>query len=191
LDSKQTYPVGDMERGALVKNKLVGKTDLFYCPVDVERGLIRGPNNSRATSCLRYNIYPTDIIRPATSYVINSSIAYGNQTFAGARKVRRFSEFNPSAFLFIEESSGDTTSGEPASNCNQAYISANDPNRTLTARHRGGGYVACMDGHVEWMRNTNPDDPNDKTTFEYSRRWATGTDWYQKSDTLESRRWNP
>jgi len=33
--------------------------------------------------------------------------------------------------------------------------------RALTSRHRWGGFVACMDGHVEWMPAGNPSPKND------------------------------
>lgn len=206
----RTKPVGDMESGALMKCKLVGKFDLFYCPTDLDLGLIRGPvsnqypSGSKAKTCLRYTIYGPNILRPATSYVINGSITYGDTNFPGSgRRVRRYSEFSPSAFLFIEESSGDTTAGELASNCDKAMMNPNDiTSRKLTSRHRWGGYVACMDGRVEWFHSGNPTDPNfsadDTSTFEYTRKWASGdSKWYEKSSSavagyaMQVKRWNP
>jgi prepilin-type N-terminal cleavage/methylation domain-containing protein len=200
---------GDMERGALLKNKLVGKLDTFYCPVDMDLGLVRGPGTEqnpsiRLTNCLRYTIANTTppVIRPATSYVINSSITYGDTEFSGVRRARRMSDFGAWTFLLIEESSGDTDHDEMASACNRAFMSpvvtSQDPlPRTLTSRHRWGGYVACMDGHVEWMSAGNPKDPNyndkDQTTFEYYRTQVSdqmrsqNRAWYYTAKT----RWNP
>jgi len=210
LESK---PGGDMERGALMKCKLVGKLDIFYCPIDVDQGLVRGPvssqypSGSKAGSCLRYTIIGSNITRPATSYVINGSITYGDTDPLGTggknRRVRRFSEFSPSAFLFIEESNGNTTAGEElASNCNTALMNPNDTGRKLTSRHRWGGYVACMDGRVEWIHSGNTKDPNfratDNSDFEYTRKWASGvSNWYEKSSSttagyaMQVKRWNP
>ena len=208
--TKESKPGGDMERGGLMKCKLVGKLDIFYCPTDLDRGLVRGtvssqsPSGERAGTCLRYMIGL--ITQPATSYVINGSITYGDTDPLGDtttfknRRVRRFSEFGPSAFLFIEESSGDTTAGEWASNCDKALMNAN-PNeapRKLTSRHRGGGYVACMDGRVEWIHSGNGLSTTDTTTFEYTRKWAAGdVKWYEKSSStvagyaMQVKRWNP
>jgi prepilin-type N-terminal cleavage/methylation domain-containing protein len=211
LWSKTTIPVGDMERGALMKCKLVGKFDLFYCPTDLDQGLIRGPvsstfpSGSRAKTCLRYTIMGPNILRPATSYVVNGSITFGDIAIGGgtSRRVRRYSEFSPSAFLFIEESNGDTTVGELVSYCDKALMNPNDTTRKLTSRHRWGGYVACMDGRVEWfLSGNNPNNPNnlpdDPSTFEYTRKWASGdSKWYEKSSTLvadqamQVKRWNP
>ncbi|MBM4016940.1 MAG: type II secretion system protein [Planctomycetes bacterium] len=179
--------LGDLQRGAFVRNKMVGKTDIFYCPTDLDQGLIRGPGNSRQHSCLRYRDPRTSAILPAATYVVNGSITYGDATIGTARRVRKVSEFSPSAFLFIEESSGDTNNGEPDSACNRAYMSPNDGTRRLTARHRGGGYIACMDASVIWMTTDE---------FEETRRWATGTDWYKFSpttsdDARQAKRWNP
>ena len=198
---------GDMQEGLLLKNKLVGKLEAFYCPTDMDLGLVRGTLGVREdgspnlpSTVLNYYIYPvTTVRRPATSYVINSCIGYGNSTTTpfgdSKRHIRKFSDFPASTFLFIEESSGDTDHGEQPSTCRQAYMGAEDTNRALTARHRGGGYVACMDGHVEWMmHDASPDNPNDPSTFVASRNYVTTeksrqgkTAWYYVTGT----RWGP
>jgi len=209
----QSKPGGDMERGALMKGKLVGKLDIFYCPTDLEQGLVRGPvstqypSGAKAGTCLRYTIVGPNITQPATSYVINGSITYGDTDAQGSttganRRVRRFSEFSPSAFLFIEESNGNTNADEQASNCNSALMNPNDTTRKLTSRHRWGGYVACMDGRVEWIHSGNTKDPNfratDNSDFEYTRKWTSGgTRWYEVSSHttagygMQVKRWNP
>ena len=176
LKSTTIMPVGDMERGLLVKNKLIGKLESFYCPTDMDLGLIRGKastainpdGTANLSGYLYYEITGTKPIvrRPATSYVINSCITYDNVTLQpdNLRRVRKFSEFGAWTFLFIEESSSDTEHDEMTSKCNNASISPADVrNRTraLTSRHRWGGFVACMDGHVEWMPAGNPSSKND------------------------------
>jgi prepilin-type N-terminal cleavage/methylation domain-containing protein len=169
LWSKPTS-VGDMERGLLVKNKLIGKLESFYCPTDLDLGLIRGIASKDGTvnlaGYLYYEIEGTKPIvrRPATSYVINSCITYDNVSIDGSRRVRKFSEFGAWTFLFIEESSNDTGHDEMTSKCNSASISpveVRNKTRALTSRHRWGGFVACMDGHVEWMPAGNPSPKND------------------------------
>jgi hypothetical protein len=174
LKSTTTMPVGDMERGLLVKNKLIGKLESFYCPTDMDLGLIRGPasgamskdGTANLSGYLYYEITGTKplVKRPATSYVINSCITYDNILIEGLQRARKFSEFGAWTFLFIEESSNDTEHDEMTSKCNSASISPADVrNRTraLTSRHRWGGFVACMDGHVEWMPAGNPSPKND------------------------------
>ena len=213
---KESKPGGDMERGGLVKCKLVGKLDIFYCPTDLDQGLIRGPVSSQypsgsyAGTCLRYSIVASNPPRPATSYVINGSITFGDNygtahpSIGPVRRARRFSEFGPSAFLFIEESNGDTTAGEELySKCDKAFMTPYDTaTRNLTSRHRWGGYVACMDGRVEWIHSSNIKDPNfraaDYSDFKYTRQWAVGdANWYQKSSStttgyaMQVKRWNP
>jgi prepilin-type N-terminal cleavage/methylation domain-containing protein len=192
---------GDMEMGVLLKNKLVGKMETFYCPTDMDAGLMRGPQNSLLNSTLRYEIFGTNpaVIRPATSYVINASITYGE-----SGRVHRISDFGPWTFLFIEESSGDTAlivgadsqgnKYEKPSKCNKAYIKPDDNDRALTGRHRGGGYIACMDGHVEWMMHENREDTADPSTFVASRDRVmsppseyANPNWYYVRGT----RWNP
>lgn len=209
ITSNPMHPTdGDMERGALLKNKFVGKLDIFYCPVDIDLGLVRGPGTVHdLTDYLHYTIIGTTppVVRPATSYVINSSITYGDTVFPGnIRRVRKMSEFGAWTFLLIEESSGDTDHDEMASACNRAFMSpVADPQldpgpHALTSRHRWGGYVACMDGHVEWMSAGNSRDPNynstDPTTFEAYRKQVTNemsrqgrAAWYYTTGT----RWNP
>ena len=210
INSSNRFPFGDLEHGALLKNKLIGKLDVLYCPVDVDLGLKRGPGTdedpvARYRNNLTYEVVGTTIYRPATSYVINSSITYGDsRPNNGPRRVHRLSDFGAWTFMFIEESSGDINNGEMPSPCNRAFMgpvvdgSVDPQQHTLTSRHRWGGYVACMDGHVEWMLAGNTQDPNyvanDPTTFEAYRRQLTTemarqgrTGWYYTTRT----RWNP
>ncbi|MCX5654015.1 MAG: type II secretion system protein [Planctomycetota bacterium] len=198
LLSMSKYPYGDMEMGVLLKNKLVGKMDTFYCPTDMDAGLVRGPQNSMLNNTLHYEIFGTNpaVIRPATSYVINGSITYGNTSFLNTRRCHKMSNFGAWCFLFIEESSGDTDHGERPSACNKAYMipytdTENTTLRWLTSRHRGGGYIACMDGHVEWMLPENPDNATDSNTFKASmdqvRDGVGSRPWYYVTKT----RWNP
>ncbi|MCX7428433.1 MAG: prepilin-type N-terminal cleavage/methylation domain-containing protein [Planctomycetia bacterium] len=197
-------PDGDMQRGLLVKNKLIGKLESFYCPTDMDLGLIRGP--ASAASLSNYLYYSIDgtkpvVKRPATSYVINSCITYDNETVDSFRRARKFSEFGAWTFLFIEESSSDTEHDEMFSRCDNASIKpewVRNKTRALTSRHRWGGFVACMDGHVEWIPAGNPSpkndgyDPNDDANFtktadvaykamndQGKSKWyyATGTRW--------------
>jgi prepilin-type N-terminal cleavage/methylation domain-containing protein len=203
LTSASSSTPGDMERGLLFKNKLIGKFNSFYCPTDVDLGLVRGPSstaidsdgNLKLSNYLHYRSDSTGLRYPATSYVINSSITYGNQSISGRRLVRKLSEFGAWCFMFIEESSNDTERGEEPSTFRTAYMGAgtNETDRAMTSRHHGGGYVACMDGHVEWMIHRNKDDPNDPGTFKASRDLVaseasrTGKAWYYVNGT----RWSP
>jgi prepilin-type N-terminal cleavage/methylation domain-containing protein len=201
LTSTTSSTPGDMERGLLFKNKLIGKFSSFYCPTDVDLGLIRGPSSTATNSddtlnlsnYLHYRNDSTGARYPATSYVSNSSITYDNQLISNRRLVRKLSEFGAWCLMFIEESSNDTERGEEPSTFRTACMGANQVDRALTSRHRGGGHVACMDGHVEWMMHRNKDDPNDPGTFKASRDLVlneasrTSKAWYYVGGT----RWNP
>jgi prepilin-type N-terminal cleavage/methylation domain-containing protein len=196
--------LSNMQQGLLLKNKLIGKLESFYCPTDMDLGLIRGRASTAVNedgtlnvSGVYLNYSSTGAIgrRPATSYVINSCITYSDEPIVdNNRRVRKFSEFGAQTFLFIEESSGDTEHGEKISRFHRGYMGPTENERALTARHRGGGYVACMDGHVEWMMHENPDDAADPSTFVASRNMVTTemgkqnkAKWYYVTGT----RWGP
>ena len=156
----------------------VGETDLYYCPIDVENSL------TPKAGQVGIGLNPP---KRLTSYVINGSITYGNT--GNERRVRRFSEFDPNDFLFIEESED--------SNFDQAYMTpTNSANYTITKRHHGGGYAACMDGHVDWW---SQDDF--KTAEDY---YSGNSEWYKSvpligdsdSESVKeakrmAARWNP
>ena len=156
--------------GILVATGRVGKSDLYYCPIDVDSGLPRKKSNY-----VGFNFKPP---KCQMSYVINGSITYGDTLFGKERRVRRFSEFDPTDFLFIEESED--------SNFDQAYMTpTNSANYTITKRHHGGGYVAYMDSSVQWW---SQEDFNLEAT-----RGSAGSPWYQnKVDGSNTpNHWNP
>ena len=155
-----------LAEGVLVKNKIVGKTDIFFCPSD---------DLTRIASAKTIGTPPKGI----TSYVINGSITYGDTKDAGGQgRVRRYEEFEPRDFLFIEESSGVIPDVVP-SDFDKGFMIPDSSHYALTNRHHGGGYVACMDGSVQWMTPGN-------FTTEMTRVGAA-TDWYKKTGN----RWNP
>jgi|WetSurMetagenome_2_1015567.scaffolds.fasta_scaffold75369_1 prepilin-type N-terminal cleavage/methylation domain-containing protein len=169
----------NVDSGVLYRNKKVGSRDVFYCPVDLDNGL-----NRTSTTAIRLVVSGSS--RSPTSFAINGSITYGNASNGGGdvappasllvfkdgqRHVRKISDFDPQDFMFIEESDDSTW--------NNAYITSNSSLFKLTDRHRGGGHVACMDGHVEWM---TPDTYNAEAA-----KAMAGTTWYLTPGT----RWNP
>ena len=150
-----------LDEGVLVKNKIVGKTDIFFCPSD---------DLARKSTAKMLNG------KGITSYVINGSITYGDTKDAsGQGRVRRYEEFEPRDFLFIEESEN--------SSFDRGDMIPNTSKYGLTARHHGGGYVSCMDGSVQWMTPGN-------FTTEMTRVGAAPT-WYQNTATNTPNRWNP
>jgi prepilin-type N-terminal cleavage/methylation domain-containing protein len=163
---------GNLAQGVLVRNKMVGKTDIFYCPLDSDGGLVRTSSSARLT---KVDQIATN--KPVTSYVINASITYGNQVFTttmfkdGMRHCRRLGDFDTNDFMLIEESEN--------SSFDAAFMIPDKSKYDITARHRGGGFVACMDGHVEWW---NPTD----FKAEMDKAYA-GSPWYTTTGT----RWNP
>jgi prepilin-type N-terminal cleavage/methylation domain-containing protein len=124
-----------------------GGSRIFYCPKDLKGGL------PRKAGALEIDTN-TDAKRGPTSYVINGSVTYGDYaswTTDAQTKVRsrRIGDFNSGDFLFIEQSSG--VDPEPSSDFDCAFMVPNSGKYALTNRHRDGGFVSCMDGHVEWM----------------------------------------
>lgn len=163
--------------GILVAAGRIGKTDLYYCPIDVDSGLLR---SKQPPSYVGFNFKPP---KCQMSYVINGSITYGDTLFGTGknqeRRVRRFSEFDPNDFLFIEESED--------SPFDQAFMNPNSTgNYTITKRHHGGGYVAYMDGSVQWW---SQEDFN----LEAARVYTGSDDWYKNATDGSNtpNHWNP
>ena len=188
----------DFKTGILVSHKYIGTEDILYCPVDAGRGM------SRATSALM-----NDEGKPPTSYVINGSITYGggiessdmdaymwSADPATQVRSRNISDFDPVDFLFIEQSSGVKPEPEP-SKFSAGYMTPNFSKFALTNRHHGGGFVSCMDGHVEWFSH-------EKFTKGMKKVYGSGAQWYRNTFTRPSNtppgevsdeeigaRWNP
>ena len=170
------------DRGLLVRLGYVSNTDTFYCPDDKGDGLVR----PAGCPCLKTTAVSSAsgsrlVTEAPTSYVINASITYGNAAQGGLGitapvvQSRRFDEFDPGDFLFIEESDA----GE------RERLRGNDSlfdfghmipgdGYHLTSRHRDGGFVACMDGRVEWISTEAFEEA--KTLLK-----GTGADWYRNN----------
>ena len=142
----------------------VGETDLYYCPIDVDNGL------TPKAGQVGIGLSPP---KRLMSYVINGSITYGNPTPANQRRMRRFSDFDPNDFLFIEESSG--IDPDLPSAFDQAYMTP-ESKYTITNRHHGGGYIAYMDGSVQWWSQKDFRDEADKVTAANAEWWKVGSD---------------
>jgi len=156
-------PAG-FDKGMLVRLRYVTNTDLFYCPVDQKSNVQR---KDGCTFLKEVKDNAGNVIRKQgpTSYAINSSITYGDmpQDFLGMTnppvRSRRFDEFDANDFLFIEES--DNTEREQlrsnVSDFDCGHLTPDTTKYHLTTRHRDGGFVACMDSHVEWFSATDFD----------------------------------
>jgi prepilin-type N-terminal cleavage/methylation domain-containing protein len=155
----------DFDQGLLARLNYIGKTDIFYCPEDVDTG---------------YKRPGTALLLPSgtapTSYAINASITYGDVPyqigpgFPAVVRSRRFDVFDARDFMFIEESDAGNNEARPSDfDCGHMTPVGN---YHLTSRHRGGGYLSCMDGHVEWY---NADD------FETGMNRLSGADWYKQT----------
>ena len=179
----------DFKQGLLLKHKYIGDESILYCPVDLERGRVRAPG------ALMKRLQTGDEVGP-TSYTVNASITWGDYQWPGDRRVRSRNhvDFNPNDFLFIEQSSG--VEPEPDSDFDQAYMTPNTGKYALTNRHRGGGFVACMDGHVSWFTTEKFDDA--------MRKIGASGNWFYKTfkrpsnqpagivtDEEIATRWNP
>ena len=183
----------DFNTGILISHKYIGTEDILYCPVDRDRGLVPMTDD-----------FVNDEGKRPTSYVINASITYGggggdaySWSADKATKVRsrKISDFDPVDFLFIEQSSG--VESEPDSDFDKGYMTPNSGKYALTDRHHGGGFVSCMDGHVEWFSH-------EKFRQGMDMHKGTGGEWYRNtfkrpsnaqpgevSDEEIASRWNP
>jgi len=132
--------------GLLMAQKYIGDETILYCPLDEDRGLVRPEGALMRTRPSGEKVAPT-------SYVINASITWGDKAWStdprSKVRSRNLSDFDPTDFLFIEESTG--VDPEPPSRFDRAYMTPDPTKYSLTNRHRDGGFVACMDGHVEWF----------------------------------------
>lgn len=164
---------GDVDRGLLLRNKMIGELDVFLCPTDTDTGLVRGTVDNRSSTAVMYKDQTAGaLFKPLMSYVINGAISYGDNPQNGVNRVRKASDFGPSVFLFIEEKETDLfdTGFIPKRN--------NAPSMYhIATRHHGGGYVSCMDTHVEWI---STDDFNQEAAK------AGGLDYYKTRGS----RWN-
>jgi type II secretory pathway pseudopilin PulG len=172
----------EVDNGVLTRQKMVGKMDLFLCPTEADLNL-RWDAPPMTRTVFRTGEAGKLYYVPLMSYVINGSITYGDKDYtAGRYSVRRIGEYEPTDFLFIEFD-GDKANPNP-----NAYAIPDSGKWALTKRHHDGGHVACMDGHVEWMRAENTDDPSDENTFKAQMDKVTGgTEWYKTTGN----RWNP
>jgi len=188
----------DFTTGVLWRHKYIGNEEILYCPADRDRGLVRNtqtavmkrvcrncgaPVASATAVCAECGQKTTTETRAPTSYVINGSITYGGGDERGnhdarlwtadprgAVRSRDIAEFDPTDFLFIEQSSGVEPDATP-SHFDTGYMTPNAGKYALTNRHRGGGFVSCMDGHVEWFSH--------EQFAEGMKKVYTGSDWYQ------------
>jgi type II secretory pathway pseudopilin PulG len=170
LNNSPTAP--NIAKGILLSSRRVGKNDLYYCPIDVDNGLPLKDGQVGSDS----SFSPP---KRQMSYLINGSITYGNT--GTERRVRRFADFDPNDFLFIEESSG--IAPDLPSAFDQAYMTP-ESKYTITKRHHGGGYVAYMDGSVQWWSQED---------FNIEAARVTGTDWYKNATDGSNtpNHWNP
>lgn len=152
-------------KGMLVRLRYVTNTELFYCPVDEKNNVLR-KDSCTFLKEVKDNVGNVIRRQGPTSYAINASITYDDtpQYLFGsdspqAVKSRRFDEFDANDFLFIEES--DNAEREQLiNNVSQFDCGHMKPDTSryhLTTRHRDGGFVACMDSHVEWFSATDFD----------------------------------
>lgn len=182
-------PTG-FDKGMLMRLRYVTNTELFYCPVD-EKNNVQRKNSCTFLKEVKDNAGNVIRRQGPTSYAINASITYDDtpQYLFGsdsplAVKSRRLDEFDTNDFLFMEES--DNAEREQlinnVSEFNCGHMKPDTSRYHLTTRHRDGGFVACMDGHVEWFSATDFD-----TGMNYI--WKAGAKWYTLRFPLTT--WTP
>jgi len=166
------------KNGMLVRLRYVTNTELFYCPVDQKANVQR---KDGCTFLRNVEDNAGKVIRKQgpTSYAINASITYDDTALylfgtSGTPEIksRRLDEFDANDFLFMEES--DNAEREQLRNnvseFDCGHLTPDTTKYHLTSRHRDGGFVACMDSHVEWFSATDFD-----TGMNYIK---AGAKWY-------------
>jgi len=158
----------DYSKGLLLKHRYIGDEKILYCPIDMQRGRVR------PVGALTKHLSTGEDVGP-TSYVINASVTWGDHRWSGDSRTgvrsRNYGDFDANDFLFIEESSG--VEPEPESKFDEAYMTPNAGNYALTNRHRNGGFVACMDGHVTWFTS--------ERFAEAMRKIGAGKNWFYQT----------
>jgi prepilin-type N-terminal cleavage/methylation domain-containing protein len=147
-----------VDEGLFVRQKLLGSKTGLVCPGDVEDwGLVPGTQTATADA-FESTIAPQD---PATgqgktrqwaegrakvvmsSYFMNSNVWVHDAS--NPPQPRKRADFSDGHFLFIEEDTGDTIQ--------DGAITPTAGTTHLSNRHRGGAYIACMDGRVVYMKD--------------------------------------
>jgi len=191
----------DAAQGVLMRQKYIGDEEILYCPVDAGRGHPRPETVFELEKCTDENRNSFTGIDPP-SYVINASITWGEhnqwstETISRVR-TRNISDFDPVDFLFIEQSAG--VAPEPASRFDKAYMTPETNKYALTNRHRDGGFVSCMDGHVEWFSHEqfhngmNALESDSSSSFLYYKKPKRPSTTPEKVVSPEEvgARWNP
>jgi len=156
-----------VDEGLFVKQKLMGSKTNLVCPVDVDDwGLVPGTQTTTADA-FESTIGPQGKTRQwaagrtnvvMSSYFMNANVWVGGQP-------RKRADFSDGHFLFVEEDTGDTVIG--------GSITPQAGTIHITDRHRGGGYVACMDARIVYMLDG---DANTADTFQRSMATVSGVD---------------
>jgi prepilin-type N-terminal cleavage/methylation domain-containing protein len=187
--------------GVLMRQKYIGDETILYCPVDAGRGFPRPSTvfDLHKRTDEHTSSY-TEIDPP--SYVINASITWGEyEGWSSERservRSRNIADFDPVDFMFIEQSAG-VEPDEVPSKFDEAYMIPNSSEYNLTNRHRGGGFVSCMDGHVEWFTSEKFEEGMEALQRDNSSQY-----WYNKKPEWTTQnnkvfdpeevgaRWNP
>jgi len=191
----------DITQGVLMRQKCLGDESILHCPVDASNGFPRPATALELEKCTDETSNTFSEIDPP-SYVINASITWGDHSWSGetANKVRtrNISNFDPRDFLFIEQSAGVAPEPTP-SRFDEAYMTPEPTKYALTNRHRDGGFVSCMDGHVEWFNaetfkdgmNALQQDGSSSHLYYKKPKRPQGTNDGIVSDEEVGARWNP
>lgn len=184
----------DVTQGVLMRQDYIGDEAILYCPLDANWN---HPRPDTAFELEKRTDEPGSSYEeiPPPSYVINASITWDDHPWGANNQVRTrtIAQFDPIDFLFIEQSAG--AGSEPDSDFDEAYMKPDSSKYALTNRHHGeGGFVSCMDGHVEWFASEKFKAGMDTI--------SNSDDWYYEkprpanpnekgSDEEVGARWNP
>jgi hypothetical protein len=178
-----TEATWEVNMGIFYREKLIGDTDIFWCPVHFDQYNLT-ESTKEETKEPRFWKAEEDTghvhyWRLWTSYMMNGNVYYTPSGAGGVPESRLSSEFTSNHFLFMEENENKTKG-----RFNDGMMDGTHAKDTLSDRHQGYGFIACMDGHVIKM---------DETRFELTKRTKAtaqaGEEEFQ-NEHVESR-WKP
>jgi hypothetical protein len=149
--------IWSVDEGLFVKQKYLGSKPNLVCPLEIEEwGLVPGPDTGNSDAWKITAERTGEIHKGLRSGVVMSSYAMNARVWVQVGSTwqsRRRGDFSDGHFLFVEEKSSSSVENPITSQCNDGAIEPTAGSDRITDRHRGGGYIACMDSRVIYMND--------------------------------------
>jgi len=140
-----------VNNGIFYRDKLIGDLSILWCPVHFDEYNMYRPSEQE----IYWKTDNTTHLSSGqlwSSYKMNGNVFYipSGSTYLFPSESRLLSDFTAKHFLFVEahETKGSFTS---------SAISGTTQWDKIAERHQGYGYIACMDGHVIKMTESEFD----------------------------------